>query len=96
MKSGREILRLCLFFIIITSSTLVFGQPEENSTELFNEGMKMEQANNFPQALSYFDKILETDPNNVKALIEKGYVLNNLGNNTGARQFQQGPTGRAK
>lgn len=84
LKLKNKIISLCLFSIIITSSTLVFGQPEENSTELFNEGMKMEQANNFPQALSYFDKILENDPNNVKALIEKGYVLNSLGNETGA------------
>ena len=78
MKPSREIVVLCLFSMIAISTTLVFAQPAENATELFNKGMEMERANNLPQALTYFDKILETDPNNVKALIEKSNTLYGL------------------
>ncbi len=78
MKPRREIVGLCLFSMIVTSTTLVFAQPAENATKLFDKGMEMERANNFPQALTYFDKILEADPNNVKALIEKSNTLYGL------------------
>jgi tetratricopeptide (TPR) repeat protein len=81
VKQKGKICGLCLVSIIIISTTLVFAQPEENTTELFNKGMEMEHANDFPKALSYFDKILETDPNNVKTLIEKSNTLYSLGKN---------------
>lgn len=84
MYSSHKVIALFLFFIITISSTFVSAQPEENSTELFNKGMQMERTGNLPEALKIFDKVLENDPNNVKALIEKSLIFHARGNVTAA------------
>lgn len=84
MHSSNKIIALFLFFIIIVPSTLVLAQPEENSTELFKKGMEAEKGGNLLEALKIFDKILENDPKDVRALIEKSLILHAKGNVTAA------------
>jgi len=54
------------------------GQEMQDIETLFEEGVNKIQFGEYEQALTYFDKILELDPENVKALMNKASVLISL------------------
>jgi len=48
---------------------------------LYYKGNTFNTPGNYQEAISYYDKVLEIDPNNVNALYAKGlYLLGDLGN----------------
>ena len=67
---------LVLFF----SSILVYAESQIDNSELFENGVQAIKAHDYEKAIEYFDKILETDPNNFMALNNKGAALTRLEN----------------
>ena len=59
-------------------STNATGQKMQDIDTLFEESVNKIQFGEYEQALAYFDKILELDPENVKALMNKASVLVSL------------------
>jgi len=68
-----------LFGILITiiafSTIVVFGQTSENVSELLKKGGELALGKQYDNALPYFDKVLEIDPQNLDALKAKGFIL---------------------
>lgn len=48
-----------------------------NITELIKKGISFNDSGNFEEALYYFDRALSIDPENVTAMIDKGFSLKN-------------------
>jgi len=74
-------MNLCLFAIIILflSSSIVFAESESDIEDLNNTGRELFALGELEEALTYFDRVLETDPNHIKALINKGIALAQIG-----------------
>ena len=56
---------------LVFSYSVVFGQDESssiNNTDLIGQGKHMNNIGNYAKALTYFDKVLSTEPNNTEAL----------------------------
>ena len=60
-------------------SMLVFADSTEESDSLFKEGVKFFEMGEFEKAISYFDQVLEIEPNYIGALAKKGDALIELG-----------------
>lgn len=60
-------------------SMLVFADSTNETNSPFIEGVKFFVMGDFEKAISYFDKVLETDPTNLNALVRKGEALEKLG-----------------
>ena len=73
--------------ILISHITIAYGQTTNNINELLEKGIEEKKIKHYQQALQYFDRSLEIDPNNVSALTNKGSILSLEGNNTGALQY---------
>ena len=56
-----------------------FGEIPGNVTKLTENAVILNSMGRFDNALSYLDKVLSIDPNNVLALINKGISLDGLG-----------------
>ena len=56
-----------------------FGEISGNVTKLTENAVVLNSMGRFNDALSYLDKALSIDPNNVLALINKGISLDGLG-----------------
>ena len=73
---------ICL--IIFTSFTEVLGQEENSITSEKNLkewhaiGVALISENRYEEAIKYYDKILEVNPDDQKALLNKGSVLKDL------------------
>ena len=70
-----------IFIIILFSFQTIFAFAETESEKnlLFNTGLKLIENSKFEEAISYFDKVLEIDPNHVDALYNKGSLLYSMG-----------------
>jgi Flp pilus assembly protein TadD len=65
----------------------LFYRDSGNSSLLVKEGFALSNFGNHAGAIEYFDKALDIDPHNVKALNNKGFAVIKLGNYTGAMQY---------
>ena len=57
---------------------LVYGETESEIDILLNKGSQHLKLEEYEQAISYYDQILETNPNHVTALYFKGFSLSML------------------
>ncbi len=74
-------MKLSWFAIVILFSLpvlLVYGDTESEINILLNKGSQHMKLGEYEEAISYFDQILETNPNNVTALYDKGFSLSML------------------
>jgi tetratricopeptide (TPR) repeat protein len=62
-------------------------KSSDNVSALINKGLALAHLGNYIQAIQYYDKALDIDPNNVDALYNKGNALDNLGNHTQAISY---------
>ncbi len=67
-----------IFMILISLTLLIifptaYSQTDEDS--LMEKGIKAVNDSRYKEAITYFDKVLESDPENVQALINKGTTL---------------------
>jgi Flp pilus assembly protein TadD len=65
----------------------VLARPPDDAASLFIKGVSFMERGNSSEAINYFDKALELDPNNLKVLNGKGAALVELGNYTGAIHY---------
>jgi len=64
------------FIMLISFSTiLVFADSHDEADLLFKKAVDSHQLGNYNQAISYYDQVLEIDPNHLDALNNKGAVL---------------------
>jgi len=72
-----------LFALIVLFSlptTLAFAESQTEDVDLlYKKGLEAMAAGNYDEAISYFDQILEIDPNYVEVLNNKGASLGHLG-----------------
>jgi len=66
--------------IFLIPSTIVFGNEQGTNEMMFEKAMQTIKEQDYKQAISIFDAILDSDPNNVGALINKGAALVEIGN----------------
>ena len=59
----------------LTSST------EMESEKMISEGLSYAKLGKHKEAISFFDKVLKSHPDNIEALYQKGVVLINLDKN---------------
>ena len=64
---------------------IIRPDPADTKEELIEFGADLLEENNNLAALEFFDKALEKDPNDIKAMINKGIVLARQGNFEGAK-----------
>ena len=65
--------------IIIFSLPIIFVFADsESENDFFNKGMESFRLGEYEQAISYFDRVLEIEPNNIDALYNKGNNLSQL------------------
>jgi len=64
-------------FVIIITLTLTpsFSEVSKNIEDLIEMGIELEESEQYEEAIIYFDKVLELDPDNVESLNEKGVIL---------------------
>ena len=65
----------CFIFIILLFPIILVFAETEDTEDLLNKGRESMFLQEFEKALTYFDKVLELEQDNVKALINKGSVL---------------------
>ena len=72
-----------LFFSLVVLfaffSSFLYAEAAESDL-LLNEGIKLYELGKFQEAISYFDQVLEINPNNATAIAKKGDSLFELGN----------------
>jgi len=65
--------------IIIFSLPIIFVFADsESENDFFDKGMESFRLGEYEQAISYFDRVLEIEPNNIDALYNKGNNLSQL------------------
>jgi len=73
-----KIFCLCIFvgsFVILYSSTLAFGESHLDTNVLFERAKEAVKSGEYEKSIEYFDKILEQEPSNIDAQINKGAAL---------------------
>ena len=70
---------IVLLFAVILSPSFVWGQNSEES-EMFEVANEHFSNGKYNEAITIYDKILETYPNNISTLKMKGIAQSNLGN----------------
>ena len=65
-----------LILLIILSTTLTIAESQDDVDTLFKKGLEATIKQKYDEAIQYFDKVLEIDPNNAIALSNKKIVLN--------------------
>jgi len=69
-------MKLLVALILISfSSILAFADPASDASEFNEQGVKSVELGNYEEAISYFDKALQIEPENMKFLKNKGAVL---------------------
>ncbi|GAA4094931.1 tetratricopeptide repeat protein [Mucilaginibacter panaciglaebae] len=77
MKTYRKLL---LTWALIICSTVLFAQSNRTQADsLLKQGVTLNDAGKFAEAVAKYDEILKTEPNNVTALYEKGFSLSAAG-----------------
>ena len=73
----RKIIIFSIMFIIFTSISSISAQEfdEKNIEELHSIGASLISEGRYEESIRYYDKILEIDPDEVRALLNKGSVL---------------------
>ena len=66
-----------LLFIIFQSQFAV--ATSSNVNEYIDKGISLAESGHVPKAITYYDKVLAIDPNDVDALNNKGIALDDLG-----------------
>lgn len=79
-------LSLYLFCLLATIKLIA---QSSNTDDLYNEGMKLKNAQNYTQALTVFKNLLEKNPDNTAALFEAGWLSNELKDYSNAIPFLQ-------
>jgi len=66
---------------IFISITFIFAVAEANEdiSDLIDKGLEAENATQYDEALSYFDRVLQIEPDNLQALNAKGVIFAKLG-----------------
>ena len=72
MKNLKQII---ILFLITSLTVPVFADSESEITILFQNGLDAVKEGNIDDALSYFDQVLELDPDNLNALANKAGML---------------------
>ncbi|AJM92374.1 M57 family metalloprotease [Nitrosopumilus piranensis] len=76
----------CILFIMLLGMQSVanfsFAQSDEEPEIMFNQAMKYFSNGEYKQAITIYDKILESAPNNISTLKMKGIAQSNLGDHT--------------
>ena len=54
---------------------MVFAEIKTDVNDLLQKGLELNNASRYNEAIPYFDKVLEIDPNNMAALSNKGSAL---------------------
>ena len=65
--------------VFLIPSTIVFGDEQSTNEVLFEKAIQAIKQEDYKEAISIFDTILDSDPNNVGVLINKGAALVELG-----------------
>jgi len=65
--------------VFLIPSTIVFGDEQSTNEVLFEKAIQAIKQEDYKGAISIFDTILDSDPNNVGTLINKGAALVELG-----------------
>ena len=76
IRLNQPIILILISFTLLTIYPTAYSQTDEES--LLQKGINAVLDSQFEEAIIYFDKILESDPQNVKALQNKGVALGNL------------------
>jgi len=75
----REKIFVLLLFIPLASLSfstgLVFADPASDASEFNEQGVKSVELGNYEEAISYFDKALQIEPESIRFLKNKGLVL---------------------
>jgi len=73
MKPNFLIASLLIFISITMIITL--GEDDEDINDLINKGLDAENVTEYDIALSYFDRVLQIEPDNLQALNAKGVIF---------------------
>jgi len=73
MQLNQFILLILISLTLLIIFPTAYSQTDEDS--LMEKGIKAVNDSRYKEAITYFDKILESDPENVKALMNKGSTL---------------------
>jgi len=82
-----KIIICALFSITGIIMSLTLAEAQENINELIDKGVENFKLEKYDQALSYLDKALQIDPNNLRAQNAKGGVFIKIGKYEEALQY---------
>jgi len=74
-------------FVLFSIPSVIAAYSEEDVDLLFEKGLESYQNEKHDEALSYFEKVLEIEPNHLGALTNKGVLLNTLGKHDEALSY---------
>jgi tetratricopeptide (TPR) repeat protein len=82
-------LAFSFFLIFFISNQYSYSQlaNDENINPLIEKGNQYFDEQRYEQAIPYYDRVLEIDPNYVEALYNKGAALDSLGKYNEAMQY---------
>ena len=85
----KLISNLAVFALIglVIHTTLASAESQGNVDDLFKKGLEATFKHEYEEAIQYFDKVLEIDPNNVDALNNKAAALTKLAKYDEAIQY---------
>lgn len=75
MESQNKVFASILLGFILFSSSLAFGDLQEDEDIFFEKGERAFRGENFEKAISFYDRALALDPNHVNSLFKKGGTL---------------------
>ena len=61
--------------LTVDSPKVILPQPDDTKEELVQKGVQVLEAEDYDQALIFFNKALEKDPEDLRALVDKGVTL---------------------
>ena len=64
-----------LTFVLLFCSITLFAQDNQTANALLKEGVALNDAGKYADAIAKYDEVLKSDPNNMTALYEKAFTL---------------------